>query len=111
MSDTPLTPEEWREAVSLAYGALAFEHARILGFVEGGATVNIGRCVTVLSEGAQRGYAPNERDGIRAILAEGDFDEADAERILRVVREAAALAGENLAGVVAFLDATKGRDA
>jgi hypothetical protein len=58
------------------------------------------------SYGRKRGVTPNRNEGIRLILGESPFDEADAERLVRVVQKACEMSGGDeleLESLVPFL--------
>lgn len=54
----PVSGNEWQEAVDAAKGALTLVSARAYGLVEGGPSVNIARCQSVLAQGRVRGITP-----------------------------------------------------
>jgi hypothetical protein len=59
----PETPDEWREALTLARGWIAIDSCRQYGLVQGGPTINVDRCVEILKEGTRRRLmrdVPNE---------------------------------------------------
>jgi hypothetical protein len=58
VTDGPLTPEEWQDAVDAAAGLLALESARDYGLVTGGPSADIARCQELLERGAARGIKP-----------------------------------------------------
>lgn len=55
----PVTAEEWQAAVDAAQGLMLLESARAYGLVTGGPDVDVQRCLTILSRGIARGFAPS----------------------------------------------------
>jgi hypothetical protein len=54
----PITPKEWQDAVDAAHACLALDAARQYGLAEGGAAVDVDRCVEILERGAELGITP-----------------------------------------------------
>lgn len=55
---TPVTEEQWQDAVDAAHAMLSIEMARLFKLVEGGPYVNVERCMEILEDGLKRGVIP-----------------------------------------------------
>lgn len=55
----PSTPEEWQEAVDAAAAGRALADYKMYGLVEGGPSINIARCDSILERGRCRGITPS----------------------------------------------------
>ena len=59
MSQTPVTPEEWQEAVDAARFQLLVHAAFVYGLIQTGLEIDVARCQRILALGRQKGFEPN----------------------------------------------------
>lgn len=56
----PRTAAEWQQAVDAAAAWRALEDCKMYGLLEGGPTVDVERCDSILERGAARGVRPSK---------------------------------------------------
>lgn len=64
----PRTPEQWQQAVDLAYACLWFDSAKQYGLVTGGPEVNVHRCDELLARGKAKGFVADPDRGLEQFL-------------------------------------------